>query len=97
MARDATGGATIPGMPVYEFRCRDCDHRYDDLVSMTASVADQACPECDSSSVVKLFSPFRAKVASGGQVVEVDGCLPGPAGAARAGGGCCGGGCGGCG
>jgi putative FmdB family regulatory protein len=84
-------------MPVYEFLCRDCDTRYDDLVGMDASMDEQACPECASSDVAKLYSPFRTKVSSGGSTVQIDGCLPGPAGQARAGGGCCGGGCGGCG
>jgi putative FmdB family regulatory protein len=84
-------------MPVYEFLCRDCDTRYDDLVGMDADLDDQACPDCASADVVKLYSPFRAKVSSGGTTVEIDGCLPGPAGQARRSGGCCGGGCGGCG
>lgn len=84
-------------MPVYEFLCRDCDHRYDDLVAMDATFEDQTCPECTSSDVAKLYSPFRAKVSSGGRTVEIDGCLPGPAGSGGGGGGCCGGGCGGCG
>lgn len=84
-------------MPVYEFLCRDCDSRYDDLLSMDAATEQQECPSCASADVVKLYSPFRARVSSASGVVQVDGCMPGPAGAARAGGGCCGGGCGGCG
>lgn len=85
-------------MPVYEFLCRDCDNRYDDLVGMNESLDDQQCPGCTSADVVKLYSPFRAKVSSGGTTVQIDGCLPGPAGQSQGGGGgCCGGGCGGCG
>jgi len=85
-------------MPIYEFLCRDCDTRYDDLVGMTATLDEQSCPECRSAEIVKLYSPFSVQTA-GGTAVSVDGtaCLPGPAGRGRAGGGCCGGGCGGCG
>jgi len=83
-------------MPVYEFQCRSCEHRYDDLMSLDASIDDQTCPECASSDVTKLVSRFRAKVASGGTTIEIDGCLPGPAGGGRSG-GCCGGACGACG
>lgn len=86
----------ISVMPVFEFLCRECDHRYDDLVGMHESFDNQVCPECTSNDIVKLYSPFRTKVSSGGQAIEIDGCLPGPAGQGG-GGGCCGGGCGGCG
>lgn len=86
-------------MPIYEFLCRDCDNRYDDLVGMN-DVEAQTCPECTSADVVKLYSPFSVGVKAG---VAIDGtsgqpgaCLPGPAGqSARS--GCCGGACGACG
>lgn len=85
-------------MPVYEFLCRDCEKRYDDLVSMSDSLDDQSCPDCRSGDVVKLYSPFSVGSATSAGAVQVDGtaCLPGPAGRGG-GGGCCGGGCGGCG
>jgi putative FmdB family regulatory protein len=83
-------------MPIYEFLCRDCEHRYDDLVGVDEPLDTQACPDCRSGDVVKLFSPFAVR-SNSNNTVSVDGtaCLPGPAG--RGGGGCCGGGCGGCG
>jgi putative FmdB family regulatory protein len=88
-------------MPIYDFLCRDCEHRYDDLVA-ASDVDTQSCPECASSDVVKLYSPFAAMSNStaGATPVPVGcgggACLPGPASAGRSG-GCCGGGCGGCG
>jgi putative FmdB family regulatory protein len=81
-------------MPVYEFLCRDCDTRFDDLVSMSAPLDDQSCPGCRSAEVVKLYSPFSVR-SSTGQTISVDGTAV-PAGRGS-GGGCCGGGCGGCG
>lgn len=81
-------------MPVYDFLCRSCDHRFDDLVSL-AAVDGQRCPECTSGEVVKLYSPFKVGASSRTSGMDATGgaCLPGPARA----GGCCGGGCGGCG
>jgi putative FmdB family regulatory protein len=89
-------------MPVYEFLCRDCDHRYEDLVPMSTELLDQACPECRSGDVAKLYSPFsvsaKRELAGVGASCGGGACLPGPAGAsAGRSGGCCGGGCGGCG
>ena len=85
-------------MPVYEFLCTSCDARYDDLVGINDSLSAQRCPECQSTSVEKLVSSFRAKVAIGaGNAIQINGHLPGPAspGSSRAG-GCCGGSCGAC-
>ena len=99
-------------MPVYEFLCRDCDHRYDDLVGFNDNVESQTCSECSSTDVVKLYSPFRIGASASG-AVSIDGtrsyarapggCLPGDptapaAGAATSGrkAGCCGGSCGAC-
>ncbi|MBC7644237.1 MAG: zinc ribbon domain-containing protein [Thermoleophilia bacterium] len=97
-------------MPIYEFLCRDCDHRYDDLVGFNEDVEDQVCSECTSHDIVKLYSPFKVGKKAG---VGIDGtqsyarapgaCLPGePGNAAGAGSGlgrkagCCGGSCGAC-
>jgi len=94
-------------MPIYEFLCRDCDHRYDDLVGFNDDVESQTCSECNSSDVVKLYSPFKVGKKAG---VGIDGtqpsarapgaCLPGEAGMAAASSGrkagCCGGSCGAC-
>ena len=87
-------------MPLYEFLCRDCEHSYEDLVSMD-DVGGQTCPDCRSGDVVKLYSPFAVHGSStGGSDVSASmmggSCMPGPAGGGG-GGGCCGGGCGGCG
>ncbi|MEO6866460.1 MAG: zinc ribbon domain-containing protein [Gaiellales bacterium] len=85
-------------MPVFEFLCRDCDNRYDDLVGiMDDPMEDQQCPDCTSKDVVKLYSPFRTKVSSGGTTISLDGHLPGPPSqGGGGGGGCCGGACGAC-
>ena len=44
-------------MPLFEFTCHDCGHRFETLV--TAS-RPPVCPECRSTSLEKLFSTFAA-------------------------------------
>jgi putative FmdB family regulatory protein len=42
-------------MPLFEYRCRGCDRRFEMFV---ASGARPRCPECESSDVQKLLSVF---------------------------------------
>ena len=66
-------------MPIYEFRCEDCEKPFEKLVR--AFREEVACPECGSASVERLLSTFAM---SGG-----------PSPSSSSGGGCCGrGGCG---
>jgi putative FmdB family regulatory protein len=70
-------------MPIYEYTCRACEHRFEELVSSTGGTL-VACPQCSSDEVSKLFSTFQTR--------SVGGDMPRPA--MGGGGGCCGGSCG---
>lgn len=67
-------------MPLYEYRCHDCDEKFERYVRAWGDAV--VCPACESGSVDKLLSTFA--FAGGG------------AGSSAGGGGCgCGrGGCG---
>jgi putative FmdB family regulatory protein len=41
-------------VPIYDFECRSCGNRFEELVSGDASVA--ACPACGSSRIRRLLS-----------------------------------------
>ena len=41
-------------MPIYEYACRSCAHRFELLIRGTS--AQPACPECMSTELEKLFS-----------------------------------------
>ncbi len=41
-------------MPIYEYVCRSCEHRFDLLIRGTS--ATPACPECKSANLQKLLS-----------------------------------------
>src|SRR5690242_15585284 len=45
-------------MPLFEFRCQDCNRRFTLLVGMTAQSAKKQCPRCGSESLRKLISRF---------------------------------------
>jgi putative FmdB family regulatory protein len=79
------GGARYDArMPIYEYACRSCDHRFEELVSSYGTLV--ACPQCTSGEVEKLLSAFTARTAGGAPALRP------PSGGG--GGGCCGGGCG---
>ena len=42
-------------MPIYEYRCRECETRFERFVSGSARVE---CPECESRRVDRLLSVF---------------------------------------
>jgi putative FmdB family regulatory protein len=46
----------LKGVPVFEFRCRACDERFEELVGshVGKTVADVRCPECGEKDVEKL-------------------------------------------
>jgi putative FmdB family regulatory protein len=75
------------GMPIYEYTCSTCEHRFEELVSADGRTM-VACPACSSADVTKLFSRFVSRSSS-----SVGGDMP-RAMAGGGGGGCCGGGCG---
>lgn len=50
-------------MPVFEYRCASCGHRFSALVGMTAEPDDSRCPRCGSLETSKLVSrPGRFRV-----------------------------------
>ena len=44
-------------MPVYEYRCRDCDARFDWLQSRANDVP-ASCPQCSGTEVARQLSVF---------------------------------------
>jgi putative FmdB family regulatory protein len=42
-------------MPIYEYECRDCGHRFEAIVRLNESTA---CPSCHSINLERLISLF---------------------------------------
>jgi putative FmdB family regulatory protein len=49
-------------VPIYEFDCQSCGHRFEELVGSHVGVesADVSCPECGSAKVERLISTSYA-------------------------------------
>lgn len=45
-------------MPMYEFRCRDCGERFEELRSVNEPDAGVECPQCGGGRVERLLSSF---------------------------------------
>ena len=50
------------GVPIYEYRCRECGEQFERLVSMSAADLPQACRQCGAEPVERLFSSFAVRV-----------------------------------
>jgi putative FmdB family regulatory protein len=74
-------------VPIYEFACKDCDRRFEELVKVNGSPAALTCPHCGSDDTLRQLSVF----AVGGSASQAK---PDWAAATGNGGGCCGGACG---
>ncbi len=49
-------------MPLYEYRCKGCDHRFETLVRRDET---PACPKCEGSDLEKLLSSFAVGAGGG--------------------------------
>ena len=50
-------------MPLYEYRCRDCDHGFELLVRESTTLE---CPSCHGDKLEKQLSVFAVGAAAGG-------------------------------
>jgi putative FmdB family regulatory protein len=44
-------------VPIYEYRCGKCDHRFEEYLS-TSDKPAPPCPECGSAEVERVWSPI---------------------------------------
>jgi len=50
-------------MPIYEFRCADCGHRFEQLCRIGEDGGGLTCPECDGHELKRCQSTFAARSA----------------------------------
>jgi putative FmdB family regulatory protein len=58
-------------MPLYEYRCRDCGHRFEILQRLGEGAAGLACPRCRAAVLDKQFSTFAAVSVSGSAMAGI--------------------------
>ena len=78
-------------MALYEYKCAECEERFDLMRSMSAANESAECPECGSSESRRLISNF-ASVTPGTSAMSTNPMMNARM-AGGGGGGCCGGGC----
>ena len=47
-------------MPLYEYRCLDCESMFDALRAMSAADAPITCPQCGTENTCRAISLFAA-------------------------------------
>ncbi len=65
-------------MPLYEYRCPECGHRFEVLQKMGQGAEGLFCPHCGAAKVEKQFSTFAAAAGAGASAGAAAGsCGPG--------------------
>lgn len=65
-------GYTIPAMPIYEYRCRDCRKRTSLFVRSISATVDARCEHCGSPQVSRLMSRVAVVRSGGGSPDDFD-------------------------
>lgn len=73
-------------MPVYEYVCQDCNHRFDARVPSWREADSASCESCSSDNIKRVVS--RVALMGDSRDIPVTSVPNGPNG------GCCGGSCG---
>lgn len=51
-------------MPIFEYKCNDCNKKFDVLHKSATNLEEVICPECQSKNHKKLLSSFSASTGS---------------------------------
>lgn len=66
-------------MPLYEFRCQQCNNLFESLLTSSSSdaLAEVRCPKCGSGNVKKTISAasIRLATSSSGPIKPMSGCV----------------------
>jgi len=77
-------------MALYEYKCFDCEERFELMRSMSAADEPAECPECGGAESRRLISSFASVTPGPSTLSSSSGTMP----VRKVGGhGCCGGGC----
>jgi putative FmdB family regulatory protein len=63
-------------MPVYEFVCRSCGHRFEEFNWSSTDAAGVACPECGGTEARKVMSVFGIGRGDTTRSASMDGSAP---------------------
>ncbi|MBM4054207.1 MAG: zinc ribbon domain-containing protein [Planctomycetes bacterium] len=72
-------------MPVYEFKCKKCEIKFEEYFKSASEQKKLFCPSCKSEHVEKVFSVFGTSEAGNGNLASAGGNKAGSGGGC----GCC--------
>jgi putative FmdB family regulatory protein len=55
-------------MPIYTYRCQDCQHEFDELIMSASAEKDLRCPQCGCQSVERRMAAFATGKSSTGPI-----------------------------
>ena len=61
-------------MPIYEYRCEDCETKFEKLVRRSTDVAEIECPSCGQKHLRQVLSTFAAHANGGTKSPEMPSC-----------------------
>ena len=61
-------------MPLYEYRCPECEHRFEILPRMGEGARGLSCPECGAEGVERQLSTFASSAAGRSETPAAPGC-----------------------
>jgi putative FmdB family regulatory protein len=61
-------------MPIYEYQCRDCGHRFSRLQKVGADAESVACPACGAQQAERQLSTFAASSRGSASSSPAPGC-----------------------
>ncbi|MDI6631734.1 MAG: zinc ribbon domain-containing protein [Bacillota bacterium] len=61
-------------MPIYEFRCKACHHRFERLCPVGESGENLSCPACNTPNPERLLSSFATRGVEGGKGASCTTC-----------------------
>jgi len=79
-------------MPIYEFRCAECERSFEALVR--AGDDGVRCPKCNGAKLSRELSTFAARTAASNGAALAAEAIEASSRTGGNGGGCCGGSCG---
>jgi len=65
-------------MPMYEYRCPDCDSRFEKLRRMSEAEQPAECPKCESKAANRQLSAFAAVGAASSNEMQMGGACARP-------------------
>ncbi|MGD2295579.1 MAG: zinc ribbon domain-containing protein [Candidatus Aminicenantes bacterium] len=63
-------------MPIYSYRCSDCEEQFDLLVGVTSEKAELKCQKCGSTNIKRILTAFSVHANTSESSCSTGTCMP---------------------